>query len=419
MSFGASSFGVRTFGEPVGGEQVEVIGETVTDLLFLNTGTLAGDDIFARSLSDSLLLQEGTCHCDFVTLLQSTWDLSEVTDQPSWALGHILNEVLSWGENINQDSTYNPLFDENLTFADAVREAFAAMLSDALEFKQSQEVVSYVRLWEARLRELFNLTDLATDTGVYNKLIAEALALADLASHAERETLSDVLDFSQLDEVLAGLAEFYDTLVDSILTNDASLYVALFSGSLSDALVATDTASRTSIVQALLEDDFRFFVWQGDDQTAYMGYVMNPKVGGLTEYHNYDFNSIGKIAGQYYGASKTGLYLLEGADDAGSDIEVRIKFGAFDPGAGRKSRIEHAYIGVRSDGKMIFKTFADDGKERWYETQALHGNLQTQRAKLGRGVDSRYWQFELVNRSGEAVDLEQFEFLPVVLTRRV
>ena len=409
MSFGAGSFGERTFGEPSAASPGSIYLEEVTDALLL-ASTPTSTNIYLRSVAESLLLQEGTCHCDFVTLISDAWSL---TDATTWDLRDALIDIINLQENLIQDSTYNPLFDENLAFADAVREAFAEMLSDGLVLT---DVVTYVRHWDGQLRELLNFADIANSTEVYNKLISDALALTDLASHPERETLSDGLS---LVDTLTGLAEMYGTLVDSIVSADTSSYIAVFSGSLSDVLVSTDAASHTSIVLALLEDDFRFVVWQGDDQTAYTGYVMNPKVGGLTEYQNYNFNSIGKIAGQYYGASRTGLYLLEGADDAGTDIDVAIKFGAFDPGTGMKSRVQQAYIGVRADGKIIFKTFADDGKERWYETQALHDDLQTQRAKLGRGVKSRYWQFELVNRDGGSIDLEQFEFLPIVLTRRV
>ena len=287
------------------------------------------------------------------------------------------------------------------------------MVSEALVLTDTP---TYVKSWSNRLRESLLLSDSADPVLTYNQLIADALTIADLAMHRAQETLSDSL---VLTDTFIGLRTLYGQLVDTILAEDTASYLSLFSGSLQDALALGDSISGSLVFQALIQDTFQLFLWSGTDQMAYTGFVMNPKVGGLTEYQNYNFNSIAKIGSAYYGASSTGLYLLEGTDDAGTDIDVRIKFGAFDPGAGKKSRVEHAYIGVRSDGKMIFKTFADDGKERWYETQALHNDLSTQRAKLGRGVKSRYWQYELVNRDGESIELEQFEFLPIILTRRV
>jgi hypothetical protein len=39
--------------------------------------------------------------------------------------------------------------------------------------------------------------------------------------------------------------------------------------------------------------------------------------------------------------------------------------------------------------------------------------------KIGKGLRSRYWQFELVNIDGADFDLDTIEFHPVLLTRRV
>ena len=373
------------------------------------TDTVGALTTESRTFTDTFVSAD-TVPYDFTTPI---YDALAFNDATAWNLVFLFREVVAFRETLTQDSTYNILFEDDVAFADVVRGALAEMLSEALVLT---DTAAYVRYWGARLRESLLLRDSAAADTAYNWLLADVLALADIASHGARETLTDAL--TMLD-VVTGRAQVYKQLVDSILAGDTSTYLVAMPANLLESLVFTDTGTAASLYQALLADELQFLLWDGNNRAAYSGYVMNPRVGGLTEYQNFNFNSIAKIGASYYGASNTGLYLLEGADDAGTDISVRIKFGAFNPGSGKKSRVEQAYIGVRTDGKIIFKTFADDGKERWYETQAVQGDLQTQRAKLGRGVKSRYWQFELMNRDGEPMDLEQFEFLPITLTRRV
>lgn len=370
----------------------------------------AGATTFNETLAETLSLVGAITGDTTGVLLPDTLSLTDVLTDSA---GVLLKEVIRLNETTSTDLILNRTFTEPLRFTDDLKMAYAALLADSLVFT---DTVSFVRAWISKLQEQFNFGDTATGVSTYGKLVSSALAFADLAAHWEYETLSDSL---VLEDTLAGLTTLYDALVESIVLGDTSSYIAVFTGSVSDNVAFADTLSPQATFQALLADEFRFVIWEGHDQVAYTGLVMNPRVGGLTEYVNYNFNSITKIGSSYYGASSTGIYLLEGANDAGTEIAARVKFGAFDFGAGKKSRVEQAYIGVRSDGKIVIKTFADDGKERWYETQALHGDLNTQRAKLGRGVTSRYWQFELINRNGAPLEVEQIEFLPIVLTRRV
>lgn len=404
-SYGEVAYGEVAYGGVAGGP---LFGDLVEALTFSDAGTTA-QSTYNTTHAEALAFADPLSALA-VSILSETYVFG---DSSAWNLVYRLIEALEFSELLTPSSRYGRLFSDSVKFDDTAHHALAELISEAMAFGDTP---TYVRQWQGRLAEVFQLPDSAETTTTYNKLIVDALVLADLAEQYYRGTLSDSL---ALTDTVAGLRQFYAALVDSITASDSDSYLAVFAGGISDSVDLGDTVTSQLTLQALLADDLRFVVWDGTNRVSYAGYVMNTKVGGLTEYQNYNFNSIAKIGASYYGASSTGLYLLEGADDAGTDIEARIKFGAFNPGSGKKSRVEQAYIGVRSDGKVIFKTFADDGKERWYETQALHGDLQTQRAKLGRGVKSRYWQFELMNRDGEALDLEQFEFLPITMTRRV
>jgi hypothetical protein len=72
---------------------------------------------------------------------------------------------------------------------------------------------------------------------------------------------------------------------------------------------------------------------------------------------------------------------------------------------------------------LALKTIATDGGakvERWYELREKPADeVRESRIKLGKGVKSRYWQFELVNVDGGEFEVDQLHLMPVMLSRRV
>ena len=406
MSYGSTSYGEVSYGSlPASTDGNE---PTVSEALAWGD-SIGTAQIFGPSLADALAIASALSE-DVTSLIA---DGLVFPDQLSYDFGAILIETLHLRDTFLQDSILNPLLQDSVWLRDIGFAAYAELLQDALV---ATDTTSYVRFWTNRLRDTLQLGDSAEAAATYNYLVASALAFADLAAHPEHELLSDSI---VLADTLVGATHAYLKLIDALVAGDTTSFAAVFTGTAGDSLDFSTVATAVASLLEVLQDSFEFILWDGEDQSGYVGYVMNPAVGGLTQYTNYNFNSFARIGRNSYGASSTGIYLLGGEDDAGSEIATKIKLGAFDFGNGYRSRVEHAYIGVRTDGKLILKTFTDDGKERWYETQAVHTDLNTQRGKLGRGVNSRYWQFELVNRDGEPLEVEQIEFLPVTLTRRV
>ncbi len=409
MAYGEAAYGEVAYGSSPSGGGAGTTNETLTESLVLTDLSVA-DNEYADTLTEALSL------LTVLTGKESTPvnDSFSFADVSIYDLAALLYDALAFNETYLIDATYNTIFADQVELSDAVYGLYAAAIADAF---QLADTPSFVKAWTNKLVDALQLEDVADPELAVTELLGSALALADLAEHAYDGTLSDTIDLA---DVLGGMAVHYARVAESILANDTSAYGAMVTVGIEDETTWVDAIDNDAEFLPILEDMLTFTIWDGDTQSSYTGWVMNTAVGGLTEYKNYNFNSIAKIGGHYYGAADTGLYLLEGADDAGTDIDVRIKLGALDLGNGYKSRCEQAYIGVRTSGSIIFKVFTDDGKERWYESQAVYTELNTQRAKLGRGVKSRYWQFELINRDGADIELlEEIEFYPVALTRRV
>lgn len=143
----------------------------------------------------------------------------------------------------------------------------------------------------------------------------------------------------------------------------------------------------------------------------------------ISEYDNYNFNSLTYYQGQLYGTDDTGLYTLSGADDAGSAITAELSSLMLDFGTSRQKRMRSAYLGYTSDDQLVLKVRSvSDGQlyERWYTACPATATAPREgRINVGLGMRSRYWQFELTNVNGCDFEIDQLELYPLVLTRRV
>ena len=187
---------------------------------------------------------------------------------------------------------------------------------------------------------------------------------------------------------------------------------------------AEDTLATLLHRVAEVEDAAGIWVVLRTDADVIQGWVMNTEgQRPLSQYDNYDFNSLCRIGDRYFGARDDGVYLLEGEDDAGQPIDSAVRSMMLDFGSARQKRVTSAYLGYKSDGKLLLRVRSvDDGQlvENWYEAKQV--TAEAPRAgyrTLGRGMRSRYWQFELVNVEGADFELDKLELHPVYLSRRV
>jgi hypothetical protein len=154
--------------------------------------------------------------------------------------------------------------------------------------------------------------------------------------------------------------------------------------------------------------------------TPLLSYVVNANTFALVKYRNFNFNSYANLEGVYYGLNDDGIYELDGDDDAGTAIDATVTLGKKDFGSKQLKSIPMVYIGARDNGDMILKVVTDSGSARYYKMGAqTSGDLKTTMIKVGKGLRSRYWQFELTNVNGSDLTLDTIAFMAVGLTRRI
>jgi hypothetical protein len=160
---------------------------------------------------------------------------------------------------------------------------------------------------------------------------------------------------------------------------------------------------------------------------AFSVWIMSPDNEAVYQYENFNFNSFAGLGGAYFGANDHGVYLLEGDDDAGEDIDARVRTGLLDFGTGRLKQLSRAYLGYTSTGSLLLKTvtIASEGAERgkkvedWYELTRVHDDMAEGRIPVGTGLKSVYWQFVLHNKAGADFVTDEIKLYPLVADRRI
>lgn len=182
-------------------------------------------------------------------------------------------------------------------------------------------------------------------------------------------------------------------------------------------------ATAAQILQALAADAAGVNVELLLGGESYEGWVVRTDTLAPSQYLNYPFNSMCRLGQRYFGASEEGFFELDGDSDDGQPIQARILTGELDFGTPEMKRIERAYLGYTTNGDLVLKviaTHAGKKSEYWYRAPMLVRDEATEtRVKIGRGIVSRYFQFELVNVDGADFDLDRMDLEVLNLSRRL
>lgn len=254
------------------------------------------------------------------------------------------------------------------------------------------------------------------------EVVLAALALMDDGVSSVVNTTSDALDVVSLGKVTATAI---GQMIDAIALGLNSAATASIGIVLADKIAIENTtlsvAEAFNTMRSGVQCALRFTIDNGE----YVAWVMNTESKGLSRYTNYPFNSFMKVGGRYYGATDTGLYALEGEDDAGEDINVAMRLGLNAYGTQRYKRMPTFYVGFRSDGDLLLKAVVSDvvDGERVAHSYRLRStnaqNMRDGRRPIGRGLEAVYWDFVIENIDGADIEIDVIEMLPMVLTRRV
>ena len=153
---------------------------------------------------------------------------------------------------------------------------------------------------------------------------------------------------------------------------------------------------------------------------TYKTIVMNTRNDAITEYQNYGFNSYAEINGSYYGASSSGLYLLDGDDDDGTNIDWSFKTGQMDNKSPFMKQLPEIVLGLRSNGSIRVRVHKDDNEYFDYTLPAINTEtIRQHRVQPGRGMRSRYFSVELQGIANSTLELDSLQMNTSKTSRRI
>lgn len=225
--------------------------------------------------------------------------------------------------------------------------------------------------------------------------LGEALADTANANDVLTDTASPqaaLTDTATATEVVTSIAGHYDLLV-SVLTGVDT--ITFGSSSLNNVLHDTATVKET--------------IWAAD--YAAIAWVLNTETAGLSTYVNFGFDSLVQHNGVLYGTNPMGLQSISGDDDLGRQIAANVKTGFLDFKARETKRISDLYVGY-TGGELECDVETYDGPQEVYTYQLEERDAdapRNSRMKVGRGLSSRYWRFNLKNVNGADFQLYDME----------
>jgi hypothetical protein len=142
------------------------------------------------------------------------------------------------------------------------------------------------------------------------------------------------------------------------------------------------------------------------DPGVFATYALTGVRGEPSLYSRFNFNSYAKYRDQYFGAGEDGIYLLEGADDAGEEIHSGVRLGPMNFGTDREKRLRLLRCGGKTVGAQV-KVSNGNGSAGYYDV--VEG-----RAGVSREVQGREITIEISNFD----TLDHLEIVPLVLHKR-
>lgn len=156
-----------------------------------------------------------------------------------------------------------------------------------------------------------------------------------------------------------------------------------------------------------------------DVSTTYTTLAMNSNTAALTSYDNFPFNSMTTFNGVTLAAGDNGIYALGGTLDEATQIISTVRLGIFDFGSDKLKRVDSCYFAYRSDGDLTVRVTLDDDTQYEYTLESTgQAGIYTNRLKLGKGCQGRYFQAE-IESVGNPFVLDSVDLKAQELSRRI
>lgn len=359
--------------------------------------TITGDLLNMSQVMDGIRAQSGEID-ENLTLSPALATLYAITMLETIAIDQ--------AETVN--GHYNLSIAEQAFFYSNIISTLPAEIDETITITASQDVQLALTVIEA-----LQLTDVITPAIMYHMQLDERLSVADVVLKFFAAQIDEVLSITPAIDAEAFLAaQINETLsIADVITPQFLLHVEC-----DETLELTASQAVNMLFSAEIDETIKIAGAYLAPNGSITTWAMNTRTAGVTEYQNYAFNSFARVGDKYLGAADDGLYELLGDTDNGTSIIATIRSGFAQWAGTHLGSFKAAYLAVAGPGNYILRVITRDGKTFNYEVNVADG--RTAKIKMGKGLRSRYFAFELVS-TGQDFDLDTLEFFPLVADRRV
>ncbi len=156
---------------------------------------------------------------------------------------------------------------------------------------------------------------------------------------------------------------------------------------------------------------------------AATAWTANTDTWGMSRYTDWTFNALAVVDGVLLGTNEQGLYRLDGDDDSGRPVQAHITTDREALTGEMTAGVRMLYAGAVTTGRLQATVDAAPKGQPVFYTYAFEPrdaeDLAPQRAKLGRGLKSRYWQVTVGNMAGAYFLIDTLSALDRAGQRRV
>lgn len=388
---------------------VQTIGLNGSSLV-ITDGSITVSGTYAKQLTDILnVLDVPSKELNIYKVITSNIDVI-LTALEEYIL--YITDDLDISDVLTSQSIGSISVEDILNTNDLIRISFLIAALDTIDVLDTNTFLKegYAAIDESILANLEKLTNLIGVT-----TITDAVDVQDFIEKPFVELLLEAIDVSS-------------TLLPKLITaalqsegfeiNDVLVKLRLLSLTNEDNIEVLSTLESSGILGVILSDYITFTLIDDDgNDSTYYGWTYNPENHAVTNYA-LNFSELTNYQDKTYLANSTGLYLLDGNQDAGSYIQSTITTAGLTFGHRTEKQIPQVFLGIGGNHHIVTVS-VDERTTAYYEMKGnLDDGLITKTLKPGKGLIGNTWQFTLVDVNQLDFDLDSLEFFPIFLGRK-
>jgi hypothetical protein len=350
-------------------------------------------------------------------LAEAIVDAAAASDTFADATFTMYLEAIGLSDSLAAGANTTSALTDSASLTDSIRQAINQIVADTAAGADTLNLGAALTLVDIA-------NAVATQTSTYNSvmLVAELIATLEAFNGADS---ADIVEAGVLTDAYVARVEALVALLEShyiIDVNEALVHVMQSATDSADG--ATAITSTGSMLNALLNDGVLATIRLNIGGELFTGWVLNTDTLAPSEYQFADlqFNSACKYGDRYLMAADDGIYQFTEDTDV-ETVMTYIKTGKTDFGSDMRKRVEASYMVYSATGNMALKVTTSENGQLQTNTYTMtpFASSETQDAQrniIGKGLKSRYWQFELVGADA-GCEFDEIGMLPVVLSRRI